>query len=229
MNAWEPGAERVRGREAPVAGHVLLDAVGGVAGALAEPEANERSAGRQIATVELAHDPDGAAPGDARRRHADQLDLCRDDDVNLARCARFKCRGAAVGGLDQPRGSGGQLRRPAPVGPRRGDGGLREHAFPVVRCCEHRTVCPASAVPFGMPSHPSTVVALPCATCLVLRVTTCGITTTRIVFLCGTLTGLPWRVTVVQIVIFRRAIRGWQRATVTVFVWARLLTRISLW
>ena len=79
-----------------------------------------------------------------------------------------------------------------------------------------------------MPSQPSTVVALPCATRLLLRVTTCGITATQIVFVCGTLTGLPLRITVVQTVILRRAIRGWQRETVTTFAYPRFFTRTGL-
>ena len=80
----QPGTKRVCRRKSAVAGHVLLDAVGREAGALGESKADGRTAGRQIATVELDDAPDRAALGDVCRRDADQIDLRGDDDVNLA-------------------------------------------------------------------------------------------------------------------------------------------------
>jgi len=75
-----------------------------------------------------------------------------------------------------------------------------------------RTGWPASAVPFASPSQPLTFVRLPWAPHFELCITTCGNTTTRIVFVRLTRTRFPPRVIVSQTVILRRSIRGWQRS-----------------
>ena len=167
-------------------------------GALPEPEANERSARRQIAADELPDDPDGAAPGDLPRRHADQLDLCRDDDVNLARHAGFERRSAAVAGLDDARRAGGELSDSSSRWP-----GCRRRRPARSRPVRYRV---RVSTLYGLPGERGSVRHAQPADdrrCPAVRrraseswVTTCGMTTTRIVFRCATRTCLPCRATV---------------------------------
>ena len=79
-----------------------------------------------------------------------------------------------------------------------------------------------------MPSHPSTVVGRPWATIWLLRLTMCGGTATSTVRRRRTRTILPWRRTVTQTSIRRRAVRTRQRVTVIRCVRAFSCTRTGL-
>ena len=100
---------------------------------VADAQADERAAGRQVSAEELAHEVHRAAPRNMPRPDVEQLDVCRHD------CCHLPARGQNVRRpvghcADDARGSRRQRGRPAPVRSGRRGGDFVESVHVIVKC-----------------------------------------------------------------------------------------------